>query len=96
MFSKALSRTKLEIHLRILEDKNTRFYFYIFVHSRRNYLCAILIRIFLCFCIVNLITFKVINIKDDYYVFHGRVTLFFANNSLMQCRITMKLLHYFF
>ena len=24
----------------------------------------------------------------DYYVFHGRVTLFFANNSLMQCLIT--------
>ena len=31
-----------------------------------------------------------------YYVFHGRVTLFFANNSLMQCRITMKFLHNFF
>ena len=30
------------------------------------------------------------------YVFHGRVTLFFANNSLMQCRITMKFLHNFF
>ena len=31
-----------------------------------------------------------------YYVFHGRVTLFFANNSLTQCRITMKFLHNFF
>ena len=31
-----------------------------------------------------------------YYVFHGRVTLFFANNSLTECRITMKLLHNFF
>ena len=31
-----------------------------------------------------------------YYVFHGRVTLFFANNSLMQCRITVKFLHNFF
>ena len=31
-----------------------------------------------------------------YYVFHGRVTLFFANNSLMQCRITIKFLHNFF
>ena len=31
-----------------------------------------------------------------YYVFHGRVTLFFANNFLMQCRITMKFLHNFF
>ena len=27
-----------------------------------------------------------------YYVFHGRVTLFFANNSLMQCQIIMKFL----
>ena len=33
---------------------------------------------------------------DYYYVFHGRVTLFFANNSLMQCRITVKFLHNFF
>ena len=31
-----------------------------------------------------------------YYVFHGRVTLFFANNSLMQCRITMKFYTIFF
>ena len=31
----------------------------------------------------------------NYYVFHGRVTLFFANNSLTQCRITMKFLHNF-
>ena len=31
-----------------------------------------------------------------YYVFHGRVTLFFANNSLMQCRINMKFLHNLF
>ena len=31
-----------------------------------------------------------------YYVFHGRVTLFFANNSLMQCRTTMKFVHNFF
>ena len=30
-----------------------------------------------------------------YYVFHGRVTLFFANNSLMQFRITKKFLHNF-
>ena len=34
--------------------------------------------------------------SKPYYVFHGRVTLFFANNSLMQCRITMKFLHNFF
>ena len=27
--------------------------------------------------------------------FIGRVTLFFANNSLMQCRITMEFLHHF-
>ena len=32
----------------------------------------------------------------SYYVFHSRVTLFFANNSLMQCRITMKILRNFF
>ena len=32
----------------------------------------------------------------DYYVFHGRVTLFFANNFLTQSRITMKFLHNFF
>ena len=31
-----------------------------------------------------------------YYVFHGRVTLFFANNSSTQYRITMKFLHNFF
>ena len=31
-----------------------------------------------------------------YYVFHGRVTLFFANNFLTQRRITMKFLHNFF
>ena len=32
----------------------------------------------------------------NYYVFHGRVTLFFANNFLTQRRITMKFLHNFF
>ena len=32
----------------------------------------------------------------NYYVFHGRVTLFFANNSSTECRITMKFLHNFF
>ena len=31
-----------------------------------------------------------------YYELHGRVTLFFANISLMQCRITIKFLHNFF
>ena len=31
-----------------------------------------------------------------YYVFHGRVTLFFANNFLTECRITMEFLHNFF
>ena len=34
--------------------------------------------------------------NSTYYVFHGRVTLFFANNYLTQCRITMKFLHNFF
>ena len=37
-----------------------------------------------------------LNIKRTYYVFHGRVTLFFTNNYLTQCRITMKFLHNFF
>ena len=30
-----------------------------------------------------------------YYVFRGRVTLFFANNSLTYCRITMVFIHNF-
>ena len=33
---------------------------------------------------------------SHYYVFHGRVTLFIANNFLTQRRITMKFLHNFF
>ena len=36
------------------------------------------------------------NLIFDYYVFHGLVTLFFANNFLTQFRITMKFLHNFF
>ena len=41
--------------------------------------------------------FKVkINNNMNYYVFHGLVTLFFANNFLTQFRITMKFLHNFF
>ena len=35
-------------------------------------------------------------ISGFYYVFHGRVTLFFANNFLTQRRNTMKFLHNFF
>ena len=31
-----------------------------------------------------------------YYAFIGRVTMLFANNSLMECLITMKFLHIFF
>ena len=31
----------------------------------------------------------------DYYVFHVRVTLFFANNSTKECWITMEFLHIF-
>ena len=34
--------------------------------------------------------------ENNYYVFHGPVTLFFVNNSLMECRITMEFLHNFF
>ena len=33
---------------------------------------------------------------DSYYVFHGRVTLFFDNNFLTQRWITMKFLPNFF
>ena len=33
---------------------------------------------------------------STYYVFNGRVTLFFVNNFLTQRRITMKFLHNFF
>ena len=33
---------------------------------------------------------------EYHYVFHGCVTLFFANNSQTQCRITLELLHTFF
>ena len=32
----------------------------------------------------------------SYYVFHGRVTLFFPDNFSTECRITMKFLHIFF
>ena len=46
--------------------------------------------------ISNYITHNISLNITYYYVFHGRVTLFFANNSLMQCRITMKFLHNFF
>ena len=35
-------------------------------------------------------------IKMAYYVFHGSVTLFFANNSLTESRITIQFLHIFF
>ena len=39
---------------------------------------------------------KVFSLYLNYYVFHGRVTLFFANIFLTQRRITMKFLHNFF
>ena len=39
---------------------------------------------------------KVLKVLHSYYVFHARVTLFFANNFLTQRRITMKFLHNFF
>ena len=51
-----------------------------------NYMSTVQFLILLLFAF-NLLT---------YYVFHGRVTLFFTNNSLTQCRITMKFLHNFF
>ena len=34
-------------------------------------------------------------VSFNYYAFHGRVTLFFTNNSLTECRITMEFLHIF-
>ena len=34
--------------------------------------------------------------KINYYVFHGRITLFFADNFSTECWITMKFLHNFF
>ena len=34
--------------------------------------------------------------NHNYYVYHGRVTLFFANNFLTECRFTMEFLHNFF
>ena len=33
---------------------------------------------------------------DIYYVFHDRVTLFFADNFSTECRITMEFIHNFF
>ena len=39
--------------------------------------------------------YKKKSLHNSYYVFHGRVTLFFANNFLTQRRITMKFLHNF-
>ena len=38
----------------------------------------------------------IISMNIAYYVFHGRVTLFFADNFSTECRITMKFLHNFF
>ena len=32
----------------------------------------------------------------NYFVFHGRVTLFFANKFSTECRITMEFLHNYF
>ena len=52
------------------------------VHSNINIFC-------------NFIRYDFLNFSN-YYVFHGSVTLFFANNSLTQCWITMKFLHNFF
>ena len=52
----------------------------------------------LCTVIAELIckVVKISYIIGKYYVFHGRVTLFFANNFLTQRWITMKFLHNFF
>ena len=33
---------------------------------------------------------------QDYYVFHDRVTLFFADNFSTECRITIEIVHNFF
>ena len=34
--------------------------------------------------------------EQPYYVFHDRVTLFFADNFSTECRITMEFSHNFF
>ena len=39
---------------------------------------------------------RILYILLYYYVFHDRVTLFFADNFSTECRITMKFLHNFF
>ena len=36
------------------------------------------------------------NLFHIYYVFHDRVTLFFADNFSTECRITIEILHHFF
>ena len=40
--------------------------------------------------------FNILKTKQYYYVFHDRVTLFFADNFSMECQIIVKFLHNFF
>ena len=51
---------------------------------------------------ITIITITSHNVKEkinnnmNYYAFHDRVTLFFADNFSTECRITMEFLHNFF
>ena len=51
---------------------------------------------------MNIIDVAIENKSDNGYIYQttmhfiGRVTMLFANNSLMECLITMKFLHFFF
>ena len=42
------------------------------------------------------INYLIAKFKLAYYVFHDRVTLFFADNFSMECQIIVKFLHNFF
>ena len=48
------------------------------------------------YLIIFLLTPKTHECKENYYVFHDRVTLFFADNFSMECQIIVKFLHNFF
>ena len=58
-------------------------------------LCKLLLKYFVQFFNTMLYVFKFGYILT-YYVFHDRVTLFFADNFSMECQIIVKFLHNFF
>ena len=47
-------------------------------------------------CAPTPVFFAYYMLKTSYYVFHDRVTLFFADNFSTECRITIEILHNFF